>query len=321
MTANQQANAPRAAGDRIGWAEVPSSVRDWVERTLGGHVLDAATQHNGFSPGAACRLLLRDGRRAFMKAVSGDVNEESARLHRTEAGIMRAMPPDIPVPSLLGSYDDGQWVALLLTDVSGRLPAQPWQRSELVQVIDALDRLHERLAPAPVGGAPKIVDLYRDVFRGWRRMAGGATAPPDDEMFRTRLDQLAELEGEWPAAADGATLLHGDLRADNMLITEHGVILVDWPRAAVGAPWFDLVGFAPSAVMHGAGDPEWLLAQSRHTVGVPADAVTSVVTAVAGYFTEQATRPAPPGLPTLRAFQAAQGDAARAWLAARLGWR
>lgn len=237
MTEDQHTAAPRAGGDRIGWTDVPATVRDWTERTLDGHVVDAASQNNGFSPGAACRLLLHDGRRAFVKAVSGAVNEESARLHRTEAGIMRAMPSDIPVPALLDSYDDGQWVALLLTDVAGRTPAQPWRQAELAQVIDALDRLHERLTPAPVDGAPKVVDLYRDVFRGWRRMAGGATVPPDDDAFRTRLDRLAELEGEWTSAAAGTTLLHGDLRADNMLITEDGVILVDWPWAAIGAPF------------------------------------------------------------------------------------
>jgi len=37
-------------------------------------------------------------------------------------------------------------------------------------------------------------------------------------------------------------------------------------------------------------------------------------------FTRQALLPPPPGLPTVRAFQAAQGQVARAWLAARTGW-
>lgn len=41
-------------------------------------------------------------------------------------------------------------------------------------------------------------------------------------------------------------------------------------------------------------------------------AVTAAVAAVAGFFTGEGLRPAPPGLPTLRAFQAAQGNAARA---------
>jgi hypothetical protein len=50
--------------------------------------------------------------------------------------------------------------------------------------------------------------------------------------------------------------------------------------------------------------------------GVPIDpeALLPVVTAVAGYLTERGRLPDPPGLPTLRAFQRAQGAVARAWL-------
>jgi len=45
-----------------------------------------------------------------------------------------------------------------------------------------------------------------------------------------------------------------------------------------------------------------------------------VVAAIAGYFTRQSLQPPPPGLPTVRAFQAAQGVVARDWLALRTGW-
>ena len=44
-----------------------------------------------------------------------------------------------------------------------------------------------------------------------------------------------------------------------------------------------------------------------------------VFAALAGYFTHRALQPPPPGLPTLRAFQAAQGEVARQWLAHRTG--
>ncbi|MFI7404394.1 aminoglycoside phosphotransferase family protein, partial [Streptomyces sp. NPDC049541] len=40
--------------------------------------------------------------------------------------------------------------------------------------------------------------------------------------------------------------------------------------------------------------------------------------ALAGYFVAHALQPPPPGLPTLRAFQRAQGDTALAWLRRRL---
>jgi hypothetical protein len=61
------------------------------------------------------------------------------------------------------------------------------------------------------------------------------------------LDRLAELEARWSQAAAGATLLHGDLRADNLLLTPSRVVLVDWPHACVGAAE--------------AADPPWLPAR------------------------------------------------------------
>jgi hypothetical protein len=43
--------------------------------------------------------------------------------------------------------------------------------------------------------------------------------------------------------------------------------------------------------------------------------VAALVCAMAGYLTERSLQPPPPGLPTLRAFQAAQATIAREWLA------
>jgi hypothetical protein len=50
-----------------------------------------------------------------------------------------------------------------------------------------------------------------------------------------------------------------------------------------------------------------------------AGAVTAVLAAIAGFFVSASLEPAPPGLPTLRGFQLAQGRAALAWLRRRLG--
>jgi hypothetical protein len=72
--------------------------------------------------------------------------------------------------------------------------------------------------------------------------------------------------------------------------------------------------------MQGGAPPEDLLA--RHPAARAADpqAITAVVAAIAGFFTYQALQPPPPGLSTVRAFQAAQGVAAREWLRQRTGW-
>ena len=76
---------------------------------------------------------------------------------------------------------------------------------------------------------------------------------------------------------------------------------------------------APSVEMQGGPKQEDFL--GRIGVGdVPAGAINAVICAMTGYFVVRALEPAPAGIPTVRAFQAAQGRVAIAWLRARTGW-
>src|SRR5262249_22175995 len=103
---------PAAAGSRLAWAELPQHVLEAVEERLGSRVVVAVDRPGGFSPGAAARLRLADGRRPFVKAVASTQNEDSPEMHRSEARIAESMPPEAPVPRFLFEYDDGVWVAL-----------------------------------------------------------------------------------------------------------------------------------------------------------------------------------------------------------------
>jgi hypothetical protein len=123
------------------------------------------------------------------------------------------------------------------------------------------------------------------------------------------------LESTWAAHAAGDTLLHSDVRADNLLLAPDGMIVVDWPHACRGAAFVELVLFAPSVAMQGGPELGELLCMSRAGRSSQRQSVAAILCAMAGYFTCQALRPSPPGLPTVRAFQATQGDIARRWLA------
>ena len=145
-----------------------------------------------------------------------------------------------------------------------------------------------------------------------------ALTPGDDRIdpwARIRLADLAAVEATWAAHASGTTLLHADIRADNLLLTQHGVVVVDWPHACLGAAFVDMVLLAPSVAMQGGPQPTELLARSRAARSASRADLTAIVCALAGYFTERSLRPPPPGLPTVRAFQAAQGEVTRRWLA------
>jgi hypothetical protein len=91
---------------------------------------------------------------------------------------------------------------------------------------------------------------------------------------------------------------------------EHDVV-VDWPHACLGTPWADLVCLLPSLELDGGPPCEELVAHQRVTTGADRDAVNTLVAAIAGYFTRLSLLPPPPGLPTVRAFQAAQATITR----------
>jgi hypothetical protein len=71
--------------------------------------------------------------------------------------------------------------------------------------------------------------------------------------------------------------------------------------------------------MQGGPPPEDFMSRFDMS-GVSPAALDAVLCTIAGYFAVTALEPPPPGLPTLRAFQAAQGRVAIAWLRARTGW-
>jgi hypothetical protein len=313
--------APPAEGARVAWQDVPQPVRHAIERVCGAPVTDAVTQPGGFSPGVAARVRCADGTRYFVKAASAEANPETPVFHRREARVLAELDPliaagQLPAPRLRGTAEVGPWFGLVIDDVDGRHPALPWRDSELGLVLAAVDRFAGALTPAPAS-VPAVADYLADDFTGWRTLA----ATGDDRVdpwSRARLGELAALESTWAGHAAGDTLLHADIRADNLLLAGERVVVVDWPHACRGAAFTDVVFFAPSVAMQGGPEPAALLARSRAGRDASPDAVAALVCALAGYFTQRSLQPPPPGLPTVRRFQAAQGEVTRRWLATLL---
>jgi hypothetical protein len=309
---------------RLPWEQIPAELRAAAEHCLGGTVTAAHTQPGGYSPGAAARLELDTGRRAFAKAVGPELNPDSPGIYRAEARIAAALPAAAWAPEFLGVIDSGGWVVLLFEDIDGAPPAVPWRPPELARVLAAMTDLAAALTPAPVA-TPGIAEVHGASFTGWRQLAAEPRAARDqdplDPWARDYLAELAGLEAGWADAAQGASLIHADLRSDNILLTAGRVVFVDWPWACRAAPWVDLVAMLPSITLEGGPPPGEILAAHPVTRGADPQAVTAVVAALAGYFIRQSRQPGPPGLPTVRAFQAAQGKVALDWLRARTGWR
>jgi hypothetical protein len=273
----------------------------------------------GFSPGATAVLECTE-RDIFVKAVGAELNPDSPALHRREAVVSAALPRSRLFPRLLGTYDDGEWVALAFEAIDGRPPRHPWEPGELETVIAGLSAMHEELTPSPAPSLEPLAVYARKLFGGWSTLAAAGAPRALDRWAAAHLAQLAELEAGWPEACAGSTLVHGDVRSDNVLLHGGAVVFVDWPHGAVGNPAFDVIGWAPSVVLEGGPSPEELLVRHEPSRQIHPDVVTVLLAAISGFFVAHSLEPAPPGLPTLRPFQAAQGEVALAWLRRRTGW-
>lgn len=309
-----------ASGVRIGWADLPVHVRTSVERIVGGPIVYADSQVGGFSPGSADRVVTDTGARAFVKAANLALNEHTPGLYRREAAITAQLPPAVPATRLLGAYDDGDWVALVLADVDGRHPRTPWLRAEVDAVLDTLGTLANRLTPCPVADIPAAADELRGDFIGWQRLREHPW--PELPVLASRhLDDLITLADRAADAIAGDTLVHLDVRADNLLVRADGsVVLVDWPWACRGCEWLDSLCLLVNVELYGGHDVEAVLATTPVLAGAPADAIDATLAGLCGYFFNAARQPPHPALPTLKQFQRDQGAAVLGWLARRLGW-
>lgn len=104
-----------------------------------------------------------------------------------------------------------------------------------------LDAFAEATTPCPLD-VRAIAEANAVQFGGLRAMRDDPVRARElPRWARERLVDLAAAEDGWARAAAGDTLVHGDVRADNVLLTHDRVVFVDWPWAARGAPWLDVV--------------------------------------------------------------------------------
>lgn len=115
-------------------------------------------------------------------------------------------------------------------------------------------------------------------------------------------DELVELEVSRLEAMAGDTLLHTDLRDDNMMITcEAGadrVLVSDWAWPARGAAWVDVAFFVPQLVRagHSPTQAEQLLDSVATWDGATPGAVTDFAAGLADLWSLQAVRDTHEGL-------------------------
>jgi len=271
-----------------------------AERILGTEAKNwARVVSRGYSVNEHWTVGFADGSRAFLKLASVDPGPQWVR---DERRVFECVDGSF-MPLLLG-FEDGDRPLLILEDMlpDARWPP-PWQPGDIDAVLAALNEV----ASAPLWAS----------CRGSRRAPcrDGRTSP----RTRCRSSGLRIVTAEWlerslpalleasdPALLDGGSLVHCDVRSDNLCLRGGRAVLLDWNHARVGNPAFDVAFWLPSLALEGGPD--------RATFGVDELAVF-----VAGFFAAQAGLPAPEGAPRVRSFQRAQLEVALPWACSALG--
>ena len=302
--------------EKIEWQELPEEIRGEIEHFLGASVIKSETQPGGFSPGVAAIVSTSQGRKAFVKSSSSSISQPSATANRWEIKYTAALQGNPRVPKLLHSFENGDWVSLIYEVVEGRHPELPWKKDELDFVFSELSKLTGSLTPCPHANLfTPLAESDTEKFDGWSLFTQDRSIVRKlrDPWIEENLEALVSLEKRWPEAAQGDTLLHTDLRADQILITKEMAVFLDWPHAKIGAAWIDFLFMFPSIVLQKGPSMDSLVSRSP-LARVPDSKLFPMAAALAGFFHWNCLQPPFPRLPTLREFQRTQGDVVIRWL-------
>lgn len=293
---------------RVEWVHLPPAVRRRVEQHAGSPVVAAESAGGGFTPGFASVLTCADGSRHFVKAAGVRAQRAFATAYREEARVLAALPGDLPVPHLRWAEEVDGWFAMGLEHVDAALPARPWSSDDLRRCSDLLVALAARLTPAPSLGVPTLMGE----LAGWPGLW--------DRIDRPRADELGALAARAPQVLVGETLVHTDVRDDNLLLAADGrTWLCDWKGPLVGPAWLDSLWLLVGPRGDGL-DVEAHLAAHPLLAGVDPDDVDTALALLLGYLCVAADQPVPSSSPHLRRDQAWQRDVLAAWVAERRGW-
>ncbi len=317
------------------WRSIPPEVKAAVEDVLGRRVASGRRIWGGYGPSATFRLGLEDGSAAFFKGASSEDSLFINAAIRREMRVYAELPGIQPwAPRLLGAFEANDWQVLLLEFVPDSKGAKPWNASYLRATMEGLAGLHNAFeGRLQCDWPPTVAESFLEQAgrpRGWRGMMEDAEAmsrllalagPASDEAakwLKRFAPRLAELETHIAAPQGVDTLLHMDVRSDNLLFRKDGsIVLVDWPHVCSGPGVVDAATFLITVEAEDGPSPEGALPWYIDALDsrIARDDLISAAALWAGFFATHAGMPDIPGLPRLRPWQRAQFVVALNWLA------
>lgn len=289
---------------------------------MGGRVIGSAPMSG--TDLAPLEVLQTASGRSIVRAVGPEAPVTQDRM-AAEAASLATLPDDVPSLEREWYVDEelpgaGRWVVLGYRNEPIRPPRDPWDDADLAAAVELAIQIGSTEAPPGLPDALDQIDVDAWATIAAMRPAGLSAFTP---WLSDKVEHLADIAGYAGEAMSGKSLVHGALRRESILITDHGwdatsAHAVDWFMPSHGASFLDVVLLLPYLRVDGAPPPGVVL--DRHPLpDVDPEALTCAVTVVAGALVLESMRPPEPGAPHGRAVQREVAHAALDWLRSRLG--
>ncbi len=224
--------------------------------------------HEGASGAPLERALLDDGTRLILKTIDPK-HDLSVAIEPTgivreialwQSGVLDRLPPGIS-HAIMDTWEEDEGEVIAMRDLGRSMLGWHSQldRAEVRGIFAAATAMHRAMRDEVCGVCMPFEQwatifshrvmqplanhengLPRGVLVGWHRFASLVPAEVADLVFRIH-DDPGIVAG--PLAADGLTMIHGDLWVNNVALEAGHVTLIDWALAARAAPILEFVSF------------------------------------------------------------------------------
>lgn len=268
-----------------------------ITRLTGQRPVQVRTVQRGYTPATRLVITLADNSTCFAKVATTDY---IAPWLRQEYYIYQNLAGTF-MPRCLGWDDDGREPILLLEDLSGAFWPPPWNEELIEAVLEAL----AAISTTTIAGLPSIT-ADQSLLAGWQRVAEDpqpflALGLVSSSWLEAALPTLLGLD--IAAAIEGETLLHLDVRSDNICLVGRRAMLIDWNHACLGHPHVDVGGWLASLAAEGGPPPQSILPDAAEIAAM-----------MSGYFASKAGLPIIPEAPHVRQIQYVQLKTALPWV-------
>ncbi|MEO8030357.1 MAG: phosphotransferase [Gemmatimonadota bacterium] len=235
----------------------PESLRQLVDAAAGKQSVSWQRPHTGLSSAERFVVKFSDGSGVFVKAA---VDFETGAWLRAEQRMLATLQGTF-VPRVITWVEDPGQPVLITEDLSGAYwPADQesvvWRPGQFEILFDTLRTLSGIEAPPWL---PAAAPVARSIWRTIEREADQflALGLCSESWFRQAVDGLIEAEEglQWT----GDSLVHNDVRSDNLCFAGDRLVLVDWGSACRGRPDHDLAAVASTLPLEGGPDPAVLM--------------------------------------------------------------